>query len=387
MTIALERLIQAAEARAALAQRGAQAAIDALALAAFAKFWGFLVEHPEASPRDAIQAAQVEFGGGFADALAEAFSELLQRSVSTTEIRAMPVGDLSLSRRLYLHTVQTASEVVGLIREHGKGIQQARELSLRLYDGYDPQDGIQRPLEGRARALLPKALRSLTDDLPTRRTLTMLQVQGQEQAARLKSQALRAAYTEAFDAWKAGKGMDALKRKLEIAQREKNRFIADRIAQTELHRAHQAQVARELMDDDLTTVVQVKINPTHPRTDICDLHARADLWGLGPGCYPKPEAPRPPFHPFCRCKLKSRPSLNASMATRSPAGAAGYLRTLSDDQAARVMGSAERAARVLHGEPAELVINAGKDPLYRLVRVGDARAQEHALLKPDEETT
>lgn len=294
----IDRLIQAADTRAAAAAKFAQATVEALAKAAFAKMWRFLVEHPDADPREAIQAAQVEFGGGFSQALAEAFSELLDRTISPRELVAMPIAGLTLSRKLYLHNVTTAAEVLGVIREHAKGVHQARELSLALYDGYSPGDGVKRPLEGSARAALPKALRSLTDDPTARRTLTTLQVRGQQQAARLKSKALRAAYLESFSAWTGGAGTQALNRKLEVAQREKNRFFADRIAQTELHRAHMAQVSAELMAGPVE-VVQVRMSPTHPRTDICDLHARADLWGLGPGCYPKEEAPLPPFHPFC----------------------------------------------------------------------------------------
>lgn len=295
----LQRLIQASEVRANAAARGARSLIDLLAKAAFEKVWRTLVDNPDADPRAVIQAAQLEFGGGFSEALAEAFSLLLQRSIGTDELRAMPVGDITLARSLYLHRVQTQAEVTALVREHAKGVHQARELSLALYDGYSPEDGIRRPLEGRARAELPRALRSLTEDATARRTLTALQVQGQQQAARLKTRALRAAYLETFEAWERGANMDAVKRKLDNAMREKNRYYADRIAQTELQRAHQAQIAREVMDDELTTVVQVRIDPSHPRADICDLHARADLWGLGPGNYPKEKAPRPPYHPFC----------------------------------------------------------------------------------------
>lgn len=380
----IERLIQAANARALAAERSAQASINALAAAAFATLWRALTDQPDLSPREAIAKAQLEFGGGFAQAIAAAFSDLLQRSVGVAEVRAMPVGDLTLSRRLYLHNVQTAAEVVALIREHAKGVQQAQELALALYDGYTPAAGVVRPLEGRARASLPKALRALTDDPPVRRELTALLVRGQQQAARVQSRALRAAYSEAIDAWQKGAGQTALRRKLDVAFQEKNRFFADRIAQTELHRAHQAQVASDLMEDDLTTVVQVRINPSHPRADICDLHARADLWGLGEGCYPKPEAPRPPFHPFCRCVLRSRPSLDAADARFVPGGAAGYLRALGPDRAAAVMGSAERAHKVLNGAPVALVVDAGKPEAYRTVRVGDTAALEHAMLKEKE---
>lgn len=377
----LERLIQSAEARANRASKGVRSLIDRLAEAAFEKVWRTLVENSDADPAEVIRAAQLEFGGAFAEALAEAFSKLLERAVGTDELRAMPVGDITLARSLYLHRVQTQAEVTALVREHAKGVHQARELSLALYDGYSPEDGIRRPLEGRARAELPKALRSLTEDPSARRTLTALQVQGQQQAARLKTKALRAAYSEALSAWERGAGLEAVQRKLDNAMREKNRFYADRIAQTELQRAHQAQVARELMDDVDTTVVQVRIDPSHPRADICDLHARADLWGLGPGNYPKERAPRPPYHPFCRCRLRSRPSLDARNATRAPMGEAAYLRALGAEQAAQVMGSAERAQRILRGEPLEAVVNEGKARAYRLARVGDVAAQGHPLLE------
>jgi len=380
----LERLLQSMEARATRTAAGARAAIDALALAAFEKMWRTLVDNPDADPQAVIKAAQAEFGGAFADALAAAFSDLLQRSIGVDEVRALPVGDISLSRHLYLHNVTTAAEVLALVREHAKGVLQARDLSLALYDGYSPEDGVQRPLEGRARAELPKALRSLTEDMQARRELTALQVRGQQQAARVKSSGLRAAYEEAFSAWQDGAGAEALQRRLEVAQREKNRFFADRIAQTELARAHQSQVAREMMDDEATTVVQVRMNPAHPRTDICDLHATADLWGLGLGCYPKEKAPVPPFHPFCWCRVRIRPSLDARDAVRAPNGDADYLRRLGEDKAAEVMGSRERAARVLGGESARSVRDEGVPMQYRLRTLRQAAEQGHALVREPE---
>lgn len=380
----LERLLQSLEARAAQTAAGARSVIDTLALASFERMWRELAAKPGADVRQVIEAAQAEFGGAFADALAQAFGELLQRSITSTEVRALPVGGMSLSRRLYLHTLQTTARVAALIREHAKGVLQARDLALQLYDGYDPAAGVLRPLEGAARADLPQALRALTEDSAARRELTALMVQGQKQAARLKSEPLRAAYLEAIDAWKSGAGQDALRRRLEVAQKEKNRFFADRIAQTELHRAHQAQVAREIMDDDLTTVVQVRMNPTHPRTDICDLHATSDLWGLGPGCYPKEKAPVSPYHPFCRCRLKIKPALDARDAVRAPNGEASFLRLLGEQKAAEVMGSRERAAAVLSGRPARDVIDAGVPAQYRLSTLEQVAKRGYPLLKEGE---
>lgn len=353
------------------------ALVRAFARSAFAKLWKLLAD-PDLSPREAAALAQVEFGGAFADALAIAFGELLQRSVGVAAVRALPVGSITLARRIYLHNAETAAEVVQVVRQHAAGVHQARELALRLYDGYSPAEGIRRPLEGRARAGLPKALRALTSDAMTRDSLSRLVERGQQQAGRLKSQALRAAYAQAFDAWEAGAGQDALKRRLEVAQAEKNRYFANRISQTELARAHQAQVAADLMADETIEVVQVRINPMHPKADICDLHARADLWGLGPGCYPKDQAPLPPYHPFCMCRVRSMPSLTLAGAGRVPGGEAAYLRGEGLGAAVRIMGSRDRAQAVLDGASVESVINAGKEPLYRLRRLGSAA--QHPLV-------
>lgn len=49
-----------------------------------------------------------------------------------------------------------------------------------------------------------------------------------------------------------------------------------------------------------------------------------------------------------------------------------------------VMGSEERADRVMSGTSAESVINAGLAPAYRLKRVGDVKAQTHPLVRERE---
>lgn len=323
------------------------------------------------APRDAIEQVQAEFSGAYVEQLAAAFSELLMRSVGSAEIRAMPVGDITLSQRLYAHNTEVASEVTALVRQHAQGLQDARKLALQLYDGYDPKDGIRRPLEGSARAELPRALRAITQDRQARKELGKLIEEGQRRAERLKTPALRAAYAQAFDDWQAGASEEILRRRLDVAQREKNRFMANRIAQTELAMAHQESVGRELMADDVLEVVQVAMSPAHPVSDICDLHARANLFGLGPGLYPKALAPRPPFHSFCRCKAKPKYSLTAAGSREVQGGVAAYLRGMPLEDAARVMGSRERAQAVLDGASLDEVVNAGRPAAYRLHRLGD----------------
>lgn len=320
------------------------------------------------SPQKAVRDTLASFNGQYAGKLAAAYSQVMQQQVKPGDVLAMPVGDVTLSQRLYAHTAQTAQEVTAIVRTHAQGIQQARELSRSLYDGYTPTDGIQRPLEGVARAKLPKALRQITADPATRQSLAKLMEQGQAQAARLKSEALKAAYMEAFEKWSKGKGRQALEKALWVAEREKTRFMADRIAQTELKRAHTERVAAEIMADGELTVVELRMNPRHPLPDICDVHARANLWGLGPGLYPKAKAPKPPFHPFCWCKLVTRPDLTDANAKERPEAVRELLRTLPPGEAARLLGSRERMAQVLNGGDWQ------KLPGLRLERVGKNEA-------------
>ncbi len=323
------------------------------------------------NPRQAIADAQSAFTTRYAKSLAKAFSDLLQRFVGVAEVRAMPVGDVPLSARLYAHNEVTAAQAAAIIREHAQGIHDARALAMRLYDGYDPQGAADRPLEGRARAELPAALRNLTADRDARASLQALVDKGLARAARLKTPALRAAYLEAFNAWAAGAGAEILRARLDVAVREKNRYMASRISRTELARAHQATDGAALMADPLVSVVQVLLNPMHPHTDICDLHAKADLFGLGPGCYPKARAPLSPFHPHCWCKIRARYDLSAADAREVPHGVALHLRGMPPAVAARIMGSEARALEVMAGTPVREVLNRGVDPAYQFRRLGD----------------
>ena len=42
----------------------------------------------------------------------------------------------------------------------------------------------------------------------------------------------------------------------------------------------------------------------HPKCDICDVYAHADLYGLGKGIFPKDKFPKLPAHPHCLCRIK-----------------------------------------------------------------------------------
>lgn len=71
---------------------------------------------------------------------------------------------------------------------------------------------------------------------------------------------------------------------------------AMRVFRTEINRAHgEAYQATALAHPDAAGT-RFLLSPRHPRPDICDMHARANVFGMGPGVYPPGKNPWP-AHP------------------------------------------------------------------------------------------
>ena len=75
------------------------------------------------------------------------------------------------------------------------------------------------------------------------------------------------------------------------------RHNAMRVFRTEINRAHgEAYIsAGETLDDYAGW--KFLLSPKHPETDICDMHARVNRYGLGPGVYPDRKRTPWPAHP------------------------------------------------------------------------------------------
>jgi hypothetical protein len=72
---------------------------------------------------------------------------------------------------------------------------------------------------------------------------------------------------------------------------------AMRVMRTELNRAHGEAYMRGGEDHPDFAGWRFLLSPAHPQFDICDLHAAANLHGLGPGVYPSREKCPWPAHP------------------------------------------------------------------------------------------
>lgn len=69
-----------------------------------------------------------------------------------------------------------------------------------------------------------------------------------------------------------------------------------RVFRTELNRAHGEAYQAAAFDHPDVIGTRFLLSPNHPRHDICDMHAHANVYGLGPGVYPKGKNPWP-AHP------------------------------------------------------------------------------------------
>lgn len=69
-----------------------------------------------------------------------------------------------------------------------------------------------------------------------------------------------------------------------------------RVFRTEINRAHGEAYQATAFEHPDVIGTRFLLSPRHPRVDICDMHAKVNRYGLGPGVYPKGKNPWP-AHP------------------------------------------------------------------------------------------
>lgn len=306
----------------------------------------------------------------FAAKMASGLSTVYGVDVTVQEVLALQVGQMRLSTRLYAEAGETASAAASVVQRHLGGYTQAREVARDLHEGYGFRKREVLRISS-SNAELPKYLRELLGMLPGLQR-DMAAKAARMQVEGLSTNALRAAYSQlldAIDGSESGAGKRLLHKRLRVAVEERMRYFAQRISQTEIHRAYMAREAAALNADPDVEFVQVRRAPGRQSECICDLYSGRDRYGLGPGVYPKATAPVPTFHPFCRCVLVARLDLTG----RRVAGAENidadryFLERLGAPIAARVVGSRAKLQRVLDGETtADAIQAAHTDPAYRV---------------------
>ena len=190
--------------------------------------------------------------------------------------------------------------VARTISEQIKRSATYRQASLAIFDGYQEAGII--PTQS-----LPKFLQDLTQ-VARRAGVSRGEILAalkpiRRQIAKGTTAGMRAAYSQLVDALE-DQNEKALNKAIYAATQERTRYFADRIARTEMARAYQDGFLLKWDNNDDCVAYQWKLSGRHPRYDICDLYARANLYGMGPGIFPKDKVPRLPAHPHCMCFLK-----------------------------------------------------------------------------------
>lgn len=252
-------------------------------------------EHPVMQTLQREVAAQIraEAERGYGDSLSQGITDRLFTHSWT------PDG-LTLSERTTHASILVREMVARTISEQIKKSTSYRQASLAIFDGYR-QGGVI-PVQDVPKYLAETMAIARHASIPRDEILKMLKPI-RRQIEKGTTAGMRAAYSQLVDALE-DQNEKALNKAIYAATQERTRYFADRIARTEMARAYQDGFLLKWDNNDDCVAYQWKLSGRHPRYDICDLYAKANLYGMGAGVFPKDKVPRLPAHPHCMCFLK-----------------------------------------------------------------------------------
>ena len=225
---------------------------------------------------------------------------------STPLDEAWDPSGMTLSEKLHGTSKAMRNHIINTIKEQLKQGAHAMKSARALYDGYNTTDNVVR------KQMLPKYLQDVVNfsrrsDLGKNDIIALQKLvrKARRMVDRLAqngapNRALKTSYKELLDAVESCSDK-ALKRAIRTAVEEKSRYVAERIARTESARAWYQGFLKDTMDDPDVVAYRWVESTRHPTEDICDEYAKVDMYGLGPGIFPKDKAPELPAHPHCLC--------------------------------------------------------------------------------------
>lgn len=237
--------------------------------------------------RGLTEAATIGYG------VKEVAAPLVIRKTMLSKI--WPGDDLKLSQRLHGRGMQ--AEIVGTIRAEmlkQRGYYAAAsDMVDRLGTAGDiPQ--VFSSLSRRASVAMPGDPAIMAEIARARNQIAKLA------ANEAPTTALKAAYSALLDKIEKA-GQAQIEKAMYYAVQEKARYNVMRIFRTEITKAASLAHDYRAIQNDRVVGVRYKLSTRHPKFDICDFHTGADLYGMGPGVYPKDRHPPHPFHPHCMC--------------------------------------------------------------------------------------
>lgn len=215
---------------------------------------------------------------------------------------------MTLSEKLHGVGVKMRGAIVSTLQEQMRRNKTWTEAARALYDGYgdDGQNVYNGGKDIISKQDLPKYLQKVREATGNDLQALAEQRQAIDNINRLAkngapNKALQAAYNKLLEAVQKG-NEKAIEKAVEVAVNEKSRYVAERITRTEMARAWADGFIAKMKTDADIVAVKFKLSSRHPVFDICDMYAKADMYGLGAGIYPKDKLPPLPVHPHCLCR-------------------------------------------------------------------------------------
>lgn len=257
--------------------------------------WQAYREHPvmQVMHREARAEIRAEAERGYGEPLPQGITARLFT-------QAWAPDGLTLSTRTTRGSILVREMVARTIEEQIAKGASCRAASLAIFDGYK-QGGII-PVQDIPKYLNETLAVARHAGIPRNELMKALKPI-RRQIEKGTTAGMRAAYTQLVDALE-DQNEKALNKAIYTATQERTRYFADRIARTEMARAYQDGFLLKWDNNDDCVAYQWKLSGRHPRYDICDLYAKANLYGMGAGVFPKDKVPRLPAHPHCMCFLK-----------------------------------------------------------------------------------
>ena len=253
---------------------------------------------------------------------------------------------MTLSEKIHGAGVKMRGEIIRTLQTQTRNNQGWMKAARALYDGYSKSKNAWTGGKDIIRQQeIPKYIQKVflaTNDAKT----AAAQRQALDKINRLANsgapnKALQAAYDELLESVKDG-NEKAIQKAIQTAINEKSRYVAERIARTEMARAYADGFVAKMNGDNDIVAVKFKLSGRHPTFDICDMYAKADMYNLGKGVYPKDKLPPLPVHPHCLCRYSEVYIGEVDTAKEKPCiREAGdkWLAGLTDRQRQNVLGA------------------------------------------------
>lgn len=295
-------------------------------------------DHPALFQLSGLQDAMVEaaaYGYGIVPAiLTDIQAEAWRRALS----KSWDDSGMTLSEKIHGTGVKMRESIISTIRSQMRRNATWTSMARELYDGYNSGKAVT------MQQALPKYLQAVRNAYGThrivaesRKALRNIERLSQNGAP---TKALKAAYKQLIETAQTGTE-EALNKACWVAMQEKSRYIADRIARTEMARAWADGFLADIMQDDDVVAVKWKLSSRHPVFDVCDMYSKANMYNLGSGIYPKAKLPPLPAHPHCLCRLTTVYAGEVDLKKQKDcikAEGEKWLANLSDDHRRKVLG-------------------------------------------------